>query len=95
MASHAECERCFEAYVVISTCIFRCSGNATASMLLLESFAGKKRFCRRVSANTARFLRLASLQTLRIFDPEGIANFCIALAKHCNLVFCSFVPQID
>jgi len=26
MASHAECEKCFEAYVVISTYIFRCSG---------------------------------------------------------------------
>jgi len=26
MASHAECERFFEAYVVISTYIFRCSG---------------------------------------------------------------------
>jgi len=26
MASQAECERCFETYVVISTYIFRCSG---------------------------------------------------------------------
>jgi len=26
MASHAECEKCFEAYVVILTYVFRCSG---------------------------------------------------------------------
>jgi len=35
MASQAGCERCFEAYVVIFTYIFRCSGLT----LLLESFA--------------------------------------------------------
>jgi len=46
-------------------------------------------------SNTARFLRFASYQTLPILAPEGIANFGIALAKHCNLVFCSFVIQID
>ena len=37
----------------------------------------------------------ASLETLRYLAPEGITNFGIALAKHCNLVFCSFVLQID
>jgi len=26
---------------------------------------------------------------------DGIADFDIALAKHCNLVSCSFVLQID
>jgi len=26
---------------------------------------------------------------------DGITDFGIALAKHCNLVFCSFVVQID
>ena len=55
----------------------------------------KRRFSRGVSANTARFLRFASLQTLRILAPEGIANFGITLAKHCNIIFCSFVLQID
>jgi len=42
MASQAECERCFEHYIVISTYIFRCLVNATALTLLLESFAEKK-----------------------------------------------------
>jgi len=41
---------------------------------------------RGVSANTSRFLRFASLEALRLLAPEGIANFGIALAKHCNLV---------
>jgi len=41
MASHAECEKCFEAYVVISTYILGSLVNTTA-MLLLDSFAEKK-----------------------------------------------------
>jgi len=41
MASQAECESCFQANVLIF--IFRCCAlvNATALMLLLESFARK------------------------------------------------------
>jgi len=27
--------------------------------------------------------------------PDGVADFGIALAKHCNLAFCSFVLQLD
>jgi len=27
--------------------------------------------------------------------PDGITDFGIAQAKHCNLVFCSFVLRID
>jgi len=27
--------------------------------------------------------------------PDGITDFGIALAKHCNLVFCSFILRID
>ena len=46
-------------------------------------------------ANTARFLRFASSQTLRNLAFERIANFGIALAKHCNPVLCSFVLEID
>jgi len=42
MASQAECERYFEAFVVISSYIFRCFVNATALTLLLESFAENK-----------------------------------------------------
>ena len=61
----------------------------------LKALVNKKRFSREVLANTARFLRFTSLQTLRILALEGIANFGIALAKRCNLVFCSFVLQID
>jgi len=40
-------------------------------------------------------LRFASLETLRFLAAEGITNFGIALAKHCNLVFCSIVLQIN
>jgi len=61
----------------------------------LKALLKKKQFSRKVLTNTARFLRFASLQTLRILAPEGIANFGITLAKHCNLVFCSFLLQID
>jgi len=63
--------------------------------LLLERFAEKKRFSRGVLANIARFLRFASFGTLRFLAPEGITNSGIALAEHCNLVFCSSVLQID
>ena len=43
MTNQAKRERCFEAYVVIFTYIFRCSGLPHAGlMLLLESFAEKK-----------------------------------------------------
>jgi len=69
--------------------------NATVWKLLLKSFAGKKRFSRGVSANTARFLRFFSLEILAFLSADGIADFGIALAKHCNLIFCSFVLQID
>jgi len=42
MASHAECEKCFKAYVVISKYISGALVNTTALTLLLESFAEKK-----------------------------------------------------
>jgi len=61
--------------------------NATVSTLLLKSFAGKKRFSRGVLANTARFLRFFSWETLPFFAADGITDFGIALAyKHCNFV---------
>jgi len=66
--------------------------NATALTLLLESFAGKKTFNRGVFANTADS---STFSPLRFLVADGITDFCIALAKHCNLVFCSFVLQID
>jgi len=69
--------------------------NATFVTLLLKSLARKKRFSRGVLARTARFLRFFSLETLPFLAADGITNFGIALAKHCNLVFCSFVLQID
>jgi len=47
----------------------------------LKALLKKKRSCREVLANTARFLRFTSLQTLRILAPEGIANFGIAGGK--------------
>jgi len=55
----------------------------------------KKRFSRSVLANTVRFLRFFSLETLRFFAPDGITDFSIAQAKHGNLAFCSFVLQSD
>jgi len=40
-------------------------------MLLLQSFAGKKkRFSRGVSANTTRFWRFFSLETLPFLAPD-------------------------
>jgi len=61
----------------------------------LKALLWKKRFSRGVSANTARFLRFFSLETLTFLSVDGITDFGIALAKHCNLIFCSFVLQID
>jgi len=55
----------------------------------------KERFSRGVLANTARFLRYISLETFPFLAPGGITDFGIALAKHCNLAFCSFVLHID
>ena len=69
--------------------------NATVLTLLFRNVAVKKRFSRGVLANTARFLRISSLETVCFLAPEGITNFGTALAKHCNHVFCSFVLQID
>jgi len=40
-------------------------------------------------------LRFFSLETLPFLSAYGITDFGIALAKYCNLVFCSFVLQID
>ena len=69
--------------------------NTTVLTLLLKSFAGKKRFSRGVLADTARFLRFVSLVTLPFLAAGSITDVGIAPAKHCNLVFCSFVLQID
>ena len=69
--------------------------NATVLTFVLKRFAGKKHFSGGVLANTGRFLRFFSLETLPFLAPDGITNSGIALAKHCNLAFCSFVLQID
>ena len=55
----------------------------------------KKRFSRGVLGNTARFFRILSIETFPFLAPDDITDFCIALAKHCNLAFCSFVLQIN
>jgi len=67
---------------------------AEVTQLLLKRFA-EKSFSRGVLANTARILHFFSLETSPYLSPDGIADFGIALAKHCNLAFCSFVLQID
>jgi len=69
--------------------------NATVLTLLLISFAEKKRFNRGVLADTARFLRFFSLETLSFLAPDCITNFGIALAKHCNIALWSFVSKIS
>ena len=69
--------------------------NTTVLMLLLKSVAGKKCFSRGALANTARFLRFYCLETLPCLAADGITDFGIAQTKHCNLIFCSFVLQID
>ena len=64
--------------------------------LLLKSFAGKKSFSRGVLANTARFLRFFSLETLPFLAADGITDFGIALFKHCNFVSAhSFYKSTD
>jgi len=55
----------------------------------------KKHFSHCDLANTARSLHFFSLETLRFLAADGITDFGIALDKHCNLVSCSFVLQID
>jgi len=66
MASQARCESCFQANFLIFTFIFKGAlVNATALTLLLESFAGKKRFNRGVLANTARSLHFFFFEALR------------------------------
>jgi len=80
---------------LFSTTFSGALANATFLTLLLKSFVGKKRFSRSVLTNTPRFLRFFSLETFPFLAPDGITDFGIALAKHCNLVFCSFVLQID
>jgi len=62
---------------------------------VLRSFAERKTFRSRRLANTASFLHFFSLQTLPFLAPDGITDFGIALAKHCNLAFCFFVLQIN
>jgi len=55
----------------------------------LKALLKKNHFSRGVLANTARFLRF--VETLLYSAPDGITDFGIALAKHYNLAFCSFV----
>jgi len=50
--------------------------NATVLTLLLKSFAGKKSFSHGVLANTARFLRFFSSETLPFIAPGGLGYFC-------------------
>jgi len=66
--------------------------NATVLTLLLKSFAEKKRSSLGVSANIAVS---CIFSPLRFLVADGITDFGIAQAKHCNLVFCSFVLQLD
>jgi len=87
MTSQAECESCFQANVLIFTFIFRCSANVTALKLLLESFDTK-------SDSVAGFCKRCQILALFI-APDGITDFGIAQAKHCNFVFCSFVLRTD
>jgi len=61
--------------------------NATASKLLLESFAGK-------SDSVAAF-QLTLPDPGVFIAPDGIADFGIAQAIHCNHVCYSFVLRID
>ena len=91
MPSQSECERCFETYVVSFTYIL----TPLFGSCCLKALLRKKRFSRDISANTTRFLRFFSLDILAFLVADGITDFGIALAKHCNLIFCSFVLEID
>jgi len=61
----------------------------------LKALVKKKSFNGGVLADTARFLRFFLLRNFAIFSSDGITDFGIAPAKHCKLVFCSFLLQID
>ena len=76
----------FSGALVKPTLVWRCC---------LKVLLKNKWFSRGVLVNTARFLRISSLETLRFLAPEGITDFGTALAKHCNHDFCSFVLQIN
>ena len=68
--------------------------NATDLTLLLESFAGKAIQSRRFSYHCQIFALFLFRSFTLFIAPDGIADFGIAQAKHCNLVFCSFVLRI-
>jgi len=53
MVSQAECESCFETYVVIFTYIFRCSGKRHCFNVAASKFWSIKQFSRGDLADTA------------------------------------------
>jgi len=71
------------------------SVNATALILLLEILLEKAIQSRRISWH-CQILAFFLVRSFALFTaPDGITGFGIPLAKHCNLVFCSFVLRID
>ena len=56
----------------------------------------KKAIQSRRYSQHCQILTLSRLRSFALFiAPDGITDFAIALAEHCNLVFCSFVLRID
>jgi len=56
----------------------------------------KKAIQSRRYSQHCQILTLSLLRSFALFiAPDGITDFAIALAEHCNLVFCSFVLRID
>jgi len=60
-------------------------------MPLLKSFAEIKAFQSQRFSYHCQILALLLLGNFIILTPDGITNFDIALAEHCNIAFCSFV----
>ena len=96
MASKAECESFFQANVFIFTFIhfqvlwFTPLIQRCCLKVLLEKAIQSRRFSYHCQI-LALFLRSFAL----FIASDGITDFSIAQAKHCNLVFCSFVLRID
>ena len=78
----------FSGALINATALKRC-----CLKVLLEKAIESRRFCQH-----CQILAFVLLRSFGLFvAPDGITvtGFGIALAKHCNLVFCSFVLQID
>jgi len=91
MASRAECESFFQANVFFFHLHFQMLWLTLLLEVLLEKAIQSRRFSYQCLIITFFLHRSFVL----LIVPDGITDFGIAQAKHCNLVFCSFVLRLD